>query len=78
MVRCVCNHAAYFHIHVSAWALSGAFYETGFRECAAFLLPPASLAIKKGCAADEVIQVHATEICTRIFANKRAESGNAC
>ena len=37
MVRCVCNHAAYFHIHVSAWALSGAFYETGFRECAAFL-----------------------------------------
>ena len=43
MVRCVCHHAAYFHIHVLPWALSGASREIEFRECAALLLPPTLL-----------------------------------
>ena len=39
-----CNiHAAHFHILVSTKVLSGASAETGFRECAALLLPPAFL-----------------------------------
>ena len=47
MVRCVCHHAAYFHIHVLPWALSGASDRYEFRECAALLLPPTLLSQHK-------------------------------